>query len=287
MRMDLARIERLDIPPIEQSYGAQNAILYALGLGFGEDPLDTAELDFVYEKSLKIPPSLAAPICHPGFWAQNPEFGIDWVRLLHAEQDCQFHRPFPPEGRIRGEFAIAGVEDKGADKGALVHQEKKLYDAATGDLMATVRSTLFLRGDGGQGGFGCAIAAASALPEGQPSATLEFRTEPRLALLYRLSGDWNPLHADPAIARKAGFDRPILHGLCNYGAACRALLKVYCDYDPARLESLFVRFSQPFYPGETLRFEFFEEGNEIRFRAIAKERSIVVLDRARARIAVP
>jgi acyl dehydratase len=283
--MDLARIERLNIPPIEQGYTASAAILYSLGLGFGQDPLDTAELDFVYERSLKIPPSLAAPICHPGFWAQEPEFGIDWVKLLHAEQDCQFHRPFPPEGTIRGEFTVAGVEDKGAARGALLHQEKKLYDSASGDLMATVRSTLFLRGDGGQGGFGRTIAPASALPAGEPSATLEFTTEPRLALIYRLSGDWNPLHADPAIAHKAGFDRPILHGLCNYGAACRALLKVYCDYDPARLKSLSVRFSQPFFPGETLRFEFFEDGNDIRFRAIAKERGVVVLDRGRAEIA--
>jgi acyl dehydratase len=283
--MDLARIERLNIPPIEQGYTASEAILYSLGLGFGQDPLDTAELDFVYERSLKIPPSLAAPICHPGFWAQEPEFGIDWVKLLHAEQDCQFHRPFPPEGTIRGEFTVAGVEDKGAARGALLHQEKKLYDSASGDLMATVRSTLFLRGDGGQGGFGRTIAPASALPAGEPSATLEFTTEPRLALIYRLSGDWNPLHADPAIAHKAGFDRPILHGLCNYGAACRALLKVYCDYDPAQLKSLSVRFSQPFFPGETLRFEFFEDGNDIRFRAIAKERGVVVLDRGRAEIA--
>ncbi|WP_218145853.1 MaoC/PaaZ C-terminal domain-containing protein [Sphingobium sp. YR768] len=287
MRMDLARIERLEIPPIEQSYTARDAILYALGLGFGEHPLDAAELDYVYEKSLRIAPSFAAPVCHPGFWAQKPEFGIDWVRLLHAEQECQFHRSFPAEGTIRGEFTIAGVEDKGADKGALVHQEKRLFDAATGDLIATVRSTLFLRADGGQGGFGRTISPALALPEGEPSATLEFRTEPRLALIYRLSGDWNPLHADPAIARSAGFDRPILHGLCNYGAACRALLKVYCDYDPSRLKSLFVRFSQPFFPGETLRFEFFQDGNEIGFRALAKERGIVVLDRARARIAAP
>jgi len=283
--MDLARIERLDIAPIEQSYVARDAILYALGLGFGDDPLDEAELNYVYEKALRIPPSLAAPICHPGFWAQKPEFGINWVRLLHAEQSCEFHRPFPPEGTIRGEFAVVGVEDKGADKGALLHQEKQLFDAATGDLMATVRSTLFLRGDGGQGGFGRSIAPAPALPAGEPTAIVEFRTEPRLALIYRLSGDWNPLHADPAIALKAGFDRPILHGLCNYGAACRALLKIYCDYDPARLKSLFVRFSQPFFPGETLRFEFFEDGEDIRFRAIAKERGIVVLDRAHARVA--
>lgn len=285
--MDLARIEQLQIPPIEQSYTARDAMLYALGLGFGEDPLDADELNYVYEKSLRIAPSLAAPICHPGFWAQQPEYGIDWVRLLHAEQNCEFHRPFPAEGTIRGEFTIAGVEDKGADKGALVHQEKALFDVASGDLLATVRSTLFLRGDGGQGGFGRSIAPALALPEGKPSATLEFHTEPRLALIYRLSGDWNPLHADPAIARSAGFDRPILHGLCNYGAACRALLKLYCDYDPARLKSLFVRFSQPFFPGETLQFEFFEDGDEIRFRARAKERGIVVLDRARARIAAP
>lgn len=284
--MDLTRIERFDIAPIEQSYTARDAILYALGLGFGEDPLNGDELDFVYEKALKIPPSLAAPICHPGFWAQDPEFGIDWVKILHAEQECEFYSPFPPEGSIRGEYAVAGVEDKGADKGALMHQEKKLYNTATGDLMATVRSTLFMRGDGGQGGFGRTFAPALALPAGEPDATVTFRTEPRAALIYRLSGDWNPLHADPAIAREAGFDRPILHGLCNYGMACRALLHTYCGYDPAKLKSLFVRFSQPFFPGETIRFEFYREGETVRFRAVAVERNAVVLDRARATLTV-
>lgn len=283
--MDIDKIAAMRIEPIEQSYDKRDTILYALGLGYGADPLDEAELPFVYEGDLRCLPSYANVLCHPGFWAQNPEFGIDWVKILHAEQDFRMHMPMPPVGRIRGEYTVAGIEDKGEGRGALLHQEKTLFDTATGDRLATVRSTLFLRGNGGEGGFGRAMTPAEATPDRAPDKIVEIATLPRQALIYRLSGDWNPLHADPAIARRAGFDMPILHGLCTNGIACRAILAEYCENDVSRFKQMFVRFSKPVMPGETIVIEFHESPGSVRFRAIAKERNVVVLDRCSAEFA--
>lgn len=282
--MDIERIRTMTIEPIVQSYDFRDTILYALGLGCGADPLDRSELPFVYEKDLTCLPSYANVLCHPGFWAQKPEFGIDWVKILHAEQDFTIHSPLPATGAIRGEYSVMGIEDKGEGRGALLHQAKELYDEADNTHLATVRSTLFLRGNGGEGGFGTSPAAPEKLPESAPDKVVEIATLPRQALIYRLSGDYNPIHADPDLAQKAGFDMPILHGLCTNGIATRAILKAYCGNDASRLKSMFVRFSKPVMPGETIVCEFFEQGDgQIRFRAIAKERSVVVLDRCSAR----
>lgn len=283
MPLNLEAIAAFSPPDVVQAITHRDTILYALGLGLGDDPMDERELPFVYEKALKVVPSMANILCHPGFWAQDPLFGIDWVKLLHAEQNYRIHAPLPPVGAIRGVTRISGVEDKGEGKGALVHQTKELFDAENGTHLATVRQTLILRGNGGQGGFGDNHPPSpAALPEGAPDAELEIATRSGLALLYRLSGDWNPLHADPEIAAKAGFERPILHGLCSLGLATRAIIARYCDYDPARLTEMFVRFSRPVMPGETLRLEFFENDGKIAFRAKAVERDVVVLDRCHA-----
>ena len=283
--MDIEKIRTMEIEPIVETYEKRETILYALGLGYGGDPLDDEELPFVYEKSLKCLPSYANVLCHPGFWAQDPRFEIDWVKILHAEQDLRVHVPLPPTGSIRGEYRVVGIEDKGEGRGALLHQEKELFDAMTGVHYATVRSTLFLRGNGGEGGFGDAMIAADPVPDRAPDKVVEISTLPRQALIYRLSGDWNPLHADPAIASRAGFAAPILHGLCTNGIANRAILKTYCDNEVARFKSMFVRFSKPVMPGETIRVEFFEEGGgKLRFRAIAVERGDIVLDRCSATV---
>jgi acyl dehydratase len=280
--MNIDKIKNLDLPPVEQAYNARDTILYALGLGYGADPLDESELPFVYEANLKAVPSISCVLCHPGFWLQKPEYEADWVKILHAEQAFEIHQPLPPTGTLRGTYSVSAIEDKGIEKGALLQQDKKLYDVESGDLLATVRSTLFLRGDGGQGEFGEKAAPAQRLPEGAPDRTLEFATDVRSALIYRLSGDWNPLHADPEVARNAGFERPILHGLCTAGVACRAIMQAYCDNDTDRLQSMFVRFSSPVFPGETIRIEFYESGNTVRFRAVAVQRGVTVLDRCSA-----
>lgn len=282
MALNLEKIRALGISPIEHRYEARDTMLYALGLGFGQDATASEHLQFVYEDGLKTVPSICSVLAHPGFWLQKPEYGADWVKILHAEQAFEMHHPIPPSGAVRGEYSVLGVEDKGAVKGALLHQRKILFDAASGQKLASVRSTLFLRGDGGQGGFGEEMAPPVALPPRAPDRVVDIPTLPQQALLYRLSGDWNPLHADPAIARKAGFERPILHGLCTNGIACRAMIETYCGGAPEKLKEMFVRFSGPVLPGETIRIEMFEEGARVRFRARVVERDIIVLDRAHA-----
>jgi acyl dehydratase len=281
--VDTERIKHLSLPPIEQPYAVRDTILYALGLGYGANPLSEAELAYVYEENLKTVPSICSVLSHPGFWLKDPIYKINWVKILHAEQSFTIHEPLPPSGAVRGEYRIAGCEDRGADKGAMLYVEKILFDAAKGTKLATVHSSVYLRGDGGQGSFGTPGPAATPLPSRDPDRVIELTTAPSSALIYRLSGDLNPLHADPKIARQAGFERPILHGLCTFGVACRALLSAYCAENPARLRSMFARFSSPVYPGDTIRVEFYE-AEEIRFRAVVKERGVVVLDRCSATI---
>lgn len=283
MAMDLERVKALHFPEVSQTYGARDTILYALGLGYGENPLDPDQLRFVYEDGLRVVPSMCSILCQPGFWARDPVYGIDWVKLLHAEQAITLHAPLPPAATLRADVKVVGVEDKGAEKGAILHQEKRLF-TEQGEVLSTVRTTLFLRANGGQGSFGLSVKPVAALPDRAPDRVLSIATSTRAALIYRLSGDWNPLHADPEVARRAGFDRPILHGLCTFGIACRVILAAYCANDPTRLASLFVRFSRPVFPGETICLEFFEEGTELRFRAIAAERDVVVLDRCTASV---
>lgn len=283
--MDMQAIREMSLQPIEQQFDRRDTILYALGLGYGSDPLDERELPFVYEQGLRSVPSFVNNLCHPGFWAQRPEFGIDWVKILHAEQDFVMHAPLPSTGTLRGVFRVTAIEDKGEGRGALLHQEKTLHDAGSGTHVATVRSTLFLRGNGGEGAFGDAPSVAPLLPKRAPDRSILIETLPRQALIYRLSGDWNPLHADPVIARKAGFAQPILHGLCTNGIACRAILEIYCNNDPDRLGRMFTRFSKPVIPGETIRFDFFVMSNGvIGFRAIAEGRNETVLDRCLATV---
>lgn len=283
--MNLEAIQRRQFAPVEHHLTRRDTMLYALGLGYGSDPLNAAQLKFVYEEGLQAVPSIVNVIAHPGFWAREPELGIDWLRLLHGEQSFQIHRPVPVEGLIRGEFRIDAVQDLGADKGAKVYQTKTLYDVQSGDLIATLGTVLFLRGDGGQGGFGDVPPQPEPLPERAPDLSASFPTLPQQALIYRLSGDYNPIHADPAAAAKGGFPAPILHGLCSLGFATRAILQECAGNDPVRLKSLSLRFSKPVFPGETLAVEIFREGaGRFSFRCRVPERDVVVLDRGRAEV---
>lgn len=282
--MDLDTVRAHRFAPIWHEYTERDAILYALGVGYGSDPCDPAELAFVYEDGLKTVPSICNVLAHPGFWAKDPRFGIKWMKILHGEQDYEIHAPIPAAGKVRGEYEIEAVEDRG-DKGARLHQLKRLF-AEDGTPLATVRSVIVMRGDGGHGGFGAPPEAPGALPDAPPDETVELATLPQQALIYRLSGDLNPIHADPKAAKGGGFAAPILHGLCTLGLATRALLQSCAPGRPEALTSMFVRFSSPVFPGETLVVEIFRgAGDEVRFRCRVKERDVVVLDRGRARIA--
>lgn len=279
--MNLEALRSYRIRPIEHAFTTKDTILYALGLGYGADPVDPGQLTFVYEDGLKAIPSLCNVLAHPGFWVKDPVLELDWVKLLHGEQAFEIHRPLPAAGHVRGEYEIVAVEDKG-DKGAVMYLEKRLSETVTGEPLATVRSTYMLRGDGGQGGYGAVPASAEALPQGDPDMVIDIPTLPQSALIYRLSGDLNPIHADPAAASKAGFARPILQGLCSMGLATRAIVSGIADNRPERLASLSLRFSRPVFPGETIRTEIFRQGNGARFRARAVDRDVVILDRGTA-----
>ncbi len=277
--MNLEAVRNFRFEAVVQTYSCRDTILYALGLGYGSDPTDPGQLAFVYENNLRAVPSMCCVLAHPGMWVKNPALDIDWLKILHGEQSFEIHNPIPPEGTVVGTCENVAVEDKGAGKGAILHQIKKLNDIASGQLLATVRSVLFLRGDGGCGSFGEAPGSAQPLPELSPSLTCEIATLSQSALIYRLSGDYNPIHADPEAAAKAGFEAPILHGLCTLGVATRALLSAFANGTPERLKSLSLRFSRPVFPGETIRTEFFGSGDEVRFRSRAVERDVIVLDR--------
>lgn len=274
----------LDIPPVEQTYGWKDCVLYALGLGLGQDPTNEDELAFVYEKDLKALPTYALVQGYSAYWLRNPESGVNWNKVVHGEQGLVLHKPVKPEGTVIGKTRIVEVVDKGEGKGALVFSERRITDKATGELLATLTQTTFCRGDGGFGGPKRDTPAPHALPERAPDLVCDLPTRPEMALVYRLSGDVNPLHAEPAFAKAAGFPRPILHGLASFGVAGHAILKSVCGYDPARLRTIAGRFSAPVFPGETIRTEMWRDGNVISFRARVTERDIVAVNNGRAEI---
>jgi len=274
--------ELMALPPRENvtSHTERDTILYALGVGAAaQGPTDWAELPFVYEDGLRALPTLPLVLGYPGFFLKEPRYQVDWAKVLHGEQRLTLHRPVPTAATIRSVMTIDEVYDKGAEKGALLYSTRKIYDEATGDLIATLGSTSFMRGDGGCGGCTNAVPAPHAIPERVPDRVRDLPTRIDQALLYRLSGDMNPLHVDPAVALSAGFNRPILHGMCTYGVVGRAILKELCENDPSRFRQFDARFSSPVFPGETIRTEMWiDRPGQASIRVRVVERDIVVLN---------
>lgn len=276
MTIDPEHLLAFPIPEVRQRLTKRDSIFYALSVGFGQDPMDERQLNFVdHHRALRAVPSMALVLGHPGFWLADKRTGVDAVRLVHGEQDLELHHPLPVEGEVIGRTRVTGLVDKGAGRGALLYSEKQLIDAHTDTLLATMRGTTFLRGDGGFGGASGPIRAPHAMPQSVPDIVLELPTRPEQALYYRLNGDDNPLHADPKVAAKAGFSRPILHGLCTLGIVAHALLRECANYDERRFKSLRLRFTAPVLPGETIRTEIWHDGS---FRARVVERDVVVID---------
>jgi acyl dehydratase len=284
MPIDYDKLMALKIPQAEHSYADKDTMLYALGVGVGHDPLDEKQLAFVYEKNLKALPTFAAVLGYPGFWIRDLPTGIDWVRIVNGEQGVVLHRPVQPAGTVLGKTRVVEVIDKGQGKGALVYTERQVTDKASGELIATVTQTTFCRADGGFGGPPREQPPAHRLPERVPDVACDLQTRPEQAMIYRLSADRNPLHVDPAVAKAAGFPRPILHGLGTFGVVGHALLRTICDYDPARVKSFSGRFSAPVFPGETIRTEFWRDGDGVSFRALVPERNVVAMTNGRAEV---
>ena len=269
----------------ESHYRIEDTILYALGLGLGADPTDMAQLRFVYEHDLLTLPTMSLILGYPGFWLKEPKYQADWQKVLHAEEKLIIHQPLAPSGSVVGETYVDEIADRGADKGAFIYQRKEIRSADDGTLFATVLSNTLARGDGGFGGPPVSRPKPPTAPNRAPDAVCDLSTIPQQALLYRLSGDMNPLHADPVIARSAGFERPILHGRATMGVAQHAVLKTCCAYDPTMIKSISVRFSAPFLPGETLSTEIWHEGKDVYFRSLARERNVVVLNNGHVELA--
>ncbi|MGA0565199.1 MaoC/PaaZ C-terminal domain-containing protein [Ancylobacter sp. VNQ12] len=280
--IDHDRLMAYDIPEVRQSYVARDCAFYALSIGIGQNPMDRTDLRFVGALPLVPFPTLPLVLGHPGFWLANPDTGVDAMRLVHGEQGITLHAPLPAEGTVIGKTRVTGLVDKGPGRGALLYSEKQLRDAETGTLYATTRATIFLRGDGGLGGPSGPVKPAHAVPETPPAATRDTSIRPEQALWYRWNGDNNPLHFDPDIAAAAGFERPILHGLCSLGVAAHALVTSLCEGDPSRLEGIDARFTATVTPGETLRTEIWPDGS---FRVRVVERDVVAIGNGLARIA--
>lgn len=288
MPIDYSALKNRPFPPITQTYGPKDCILYALGVGIGMDAQDEGGLAFTWEKGiqakgLKALPTMAVVLGYPGFWLREPDTGLDWKAVLHTHQEIILHRPLATSGTVIGHTRIEEIHDRGikdgVNKGALLHTRRDITDAQTGEAIATVRLTELCRGEGGFGGPSQPSQARRPPPEGPADAGCLMPISPQAPLIYRLSGDDNALHVDPATARAVGFRQPILHGLSTFGMAGRAVLGFFCGDDPSRMKALRVRFTAPVLPGDTLRVEMRHDApGRGRFRAFVNRDNLLVLD---------
>lgn len=272
--------------PQERSWDSKDALLYAVGVGAGlGDPLQ--ELDFTTENcegiEQKVLPTYAVLVSQARGARSIGDF--DRAMLVHAEQAFELHRPLPVAGTVRTTSTVTGIYDKGS--GALVVTENVAVDVATGEPLITARGGTFIRGEGGFGGERGSDPPWD-LPGREPDYRVVLQTRPEQALIYRLSGDRNPLHVDPKFAARGGFARPILHGLCTYGVTGRALLHALCDSDPARFRSMSGRFSRPVMPGESLTVSIWrQDGSDTALFQTAREDGTIVIDRGRMQVREP
>jgi len=283
MPIDPDKLVALAFPDTEQSYSEKDVMLYALGVGLGHDPLDRRVLAFVYEKNLKVLPTFPVVLGFDPFLLRDHDTGVDYTLTVHGEEHLTLHRLPAASGAIVARHRIRDVIDKGAGKGALLLMERAISDKATGEPIATIRQTVFCRGDGGFGNVRPS-PPVHPIPDRAPDFVCDFATRPETALIYRLSADTNPLHADPAVAKAAGFERPILQGLGTFGVAGHALLRTICDYDPSRVRTMAGRFSAPVYPGETIRTEMWQEGDNISYRVRVLERDVIAINNGRVEL---
>ena len=259
---------------VEISYSDKDSILYSLGVGLGNDPMNMAELKYVYENSQVALPSMAT-----NFQYRSPlllKANINFILVVHGEQKLSFTNPLPVSGDFISNAKVIGCYDKGAGKGAIIDVETTINLKKDNTEICKLVSTTFARGDGG---FGGPESPKSEIfrPEGDPDFVHEIKTKPDQALIFRLSGDFNPLHSDPNFAKTAGFEKPILHGMCTYGIACRSLVESVCEGDAKRLKKFDCRFSSPVYPGETIVTEMWKNGSKVYYQSKVKERDKIVI----------
>ncbi|BCH31253.1 enoyl-CoA hydratase [Mesorhizobium sp. L-8-10] len=275
MAFDPERMRNWDFGEQRQSYDARDAILYALGVGLPIAPGESHDLDFLLEDRLRVLPAFAVTLATPGMWPKTPALEVDWVKVLHLAHAARFHMALPVKADVVSRAAITGLYDRGAEKGAVCILRRQINNAADGTLYCTIDQTVALRGNGGFGGEPLPRAARPEMPARAPDHVEAVATSQRAALIYRLSGDYNPLHADYDVARKAGYDRPILHGLASYGTVCAVVLRAFCGGNPALMRSLSLRFAGVVMPGDRLDFSCWKEGSQILFEAKVGERTVL------------
>jgi acyl dehydratase len=264
---------------IEHRYTKKDTILYALGVGAGEASCDPATLRFAYEDNLAALPTMAVVLGYPGFWLRQPESGIDWRAVLHVEQAVTIHRPLEPEGVVIGRSRVDEVYDQGKGRGAILVTSREIVDAANGARIASLSCTEYCRGEGGFGGPAPPPRQIDMMPDRAPDEVVQMPVSRRAALIYRLTGDDNPLHVDPVVAQSMGFDRPILHGLCSFGMTGYTLVQSMARNLPQAVTAMKARFSAPVYPGDILTIEIWRDGPGVaRFRVREPERNVVVID---------
>ncbi|MCB2048889.1 MAG: MaoC family dehydratase N-terminal domain-containing protein [Novosphingobium sp.] len=275
-------------PRTASEWTVRQTILYNLGIGFGAAAIeDDSLLRFVLEENTSTFPTMTAVMGSSGVGTVffDPAYGIDYRMIVHGEEAVEIFAPLPAEGQILCDSAIEGVWDLGEAKGAVLLLSRRLYDADA-KLLAKGTTTTMLRGNGGYGGSAEGAPRARPTPDRAPDGSASSITRPEQALIYRLSGDTNPLHSTPSVARATGFPAPILHGLCTYGVCARLLVRALAGGDETRLTFYKIRLSSPVYPGETIRVEWWDEGRgTYAFQARVEERDVVVVKGGEVRFA--
>ena len=274
MPINYDEIMSLKSENIEISYTDKDSILYGLGVGLGNDPMNMDELKYVYENGQIALPSMATNFQYHSSLLMSAN--LNFIMVVHGEQKLSIINPIPVSGEFVADMKVINCFDKGASKGAIVEVETTVKLKSDETEICKLISTTFARGDGGFGGPESPPQKVYE-PEGTPDIVDEITTKPDQALIFRLSGDYNPLHSDPNFAKAAGFPKPILHGLCTYGVACRSIVKTACDKDVKKLKSFNCRFSSPVFPGETIVTEMWKNGNVINFQSKVKERDKIIL----------
>ena len=295
--IDPQALLRRALPSVRQTWTARDSILYALAVGAGQgaEAWDDTQLRFLWEQDLQALPTLASVLGDPGFWMRESDTGLTWQHLVHGEESVQWLHPLPAAGQVQATHRICRVEDRGASRGAAFVVERLLHDASSGRSYSRALTTVVARSDGGFSPSGgplqsvgdAAEPALPPLPEREPDLRVTRALMSHQALLYRQLADPNPLHVQPAAARAAGFERPILHGMCSFGVVGLLIVNHFCHAQAAGLKAMRARFSAPLYPGETLQVDFWREGAVLRFRARPLGRDATALNHGWALLADP
>ena len=276
MPIEHQTLNTAEVTDVPFSYSERDVILYALGIGCGSDPTDPTQLAYVSEHAgLQALPTFAGMFVPDNIVV---DAGIDQTNMLHRSEVLQLFRPLPAAADLLANQRVIALSDRGERRGADFELETELRLAKDDTVVCMIRTRIIARNDGGFGGRTAAARERHRIPDREPDLVCDLPTRPDQALLFRLSGDFNPLHADPATARQAGFERPILHGRCTFGIACHAVLKTVCDYDFTLIREIAGRFSAPVYPGDVITTEMWQEGNVVSFRCRVLSRDVTVIN---------